>query len=191
MNLIDTLQNADALVLVDVQNDFCPGGALPVTEGDRVVPALNRWIDAASGTRALVVASRDWHPVEHCSFQSQGGPWPQHCLQDTPGAAFHQDLALPPDAVLVSKGTAFDRDAYSAFDGTGLAVFLKKKGIKRLWVGGLAQDVCVLRTVVDACHLGFETHVLLSATRPVFPEKSALALAEMTAAGAILEQDDR
>lgn len=182
------LQKPDALLVVDVQNDFCPGGALAVSDGDQVVPVLNRWIEQAGKAGAMVVASRDWHPVSHCSFEEQGGPWPEHCVQDTQGAAFHPQLALPDDAVRVSKGSAFDKDAYSAFDGTGLEKYLAQQGIERLWVGGLAQDVCVLATVLDACRLGFETHVLVPATRAVSPEKSPETLAEMRDAGAMLEE---
>src|SRR5690349_9197046 len=96
---------SDALIIVDVQNDFCPGGALPVPEGDRVVPVLNRWNEAASAGGATVVASRDWHPAGHVSFRERGGPWPPHCVQDTKGAAFHPGLRLPADVLIVSKGS--------------------------------------------------------------------------------------
>lgn len=185
-----TLDTGDALLVVDVQNDFCPGGALAVDGGDAVIPVLNRWIGSAREAGIPVIASRDWHPVDHVSFRAQGGPWPEHCVQDTHGARFHPDLALPDDAVRVSKGTAFDRDAYSAFDGTGLAGFLHKQGIQRLWVGGLAQDVCVLATVKDACKAGFQTHLIGNATRAVEPDRSRQVLEEMRKAGAVLEYAD-
>src|ERR1700757_4198445 len=136
------MQVKDALIIVDVQNDFCPGGALPVAEGDRVVPVLNRWIDSAGRGRALIVASRDWHPRNHISFRERGGPWPVHCVQDTPGAAFHPDLHLPADALIRSKGMAPDKDNYSPFEGTDFTETLRRRGVRRLWVGGLAQDVC-------------------------------------------------
>lgn len=180
------LQSGDALLLVDVQNDFCAGGSLPVPGGDDVVPVLNRWIEAAQAARAPVFASRDWHPVGHCSFKQQGGPWPVHCVQDTEGAAFHPGLDLPATAIRVSKGAAFDKDAYSAFDGTGLAAYLRGLGVRRLWVGGLAQDVCVLHTVLDACKEGFETHLIPEGTRPVDPAAAEKADARMRAAGAVL-----
>lgn len=181
------LQRGDALLVVDVQNDFCPGGALAVERGNEVIPTLNLWLDAADRADVPVVASRDWHPVDHCSFKEQGGPWPVHCVQDTPGAAFHYDLRLPPQTIRVSKGTAFDRDAYSAFDGTGLAGYLKKRGVKRLWIGGLAMDVCVLETVKGACEAGFETHLLASATRAVNLDNVESSFKEMHRAGATLQ----
>lgn len=181
------LQSGDALLIVDVQNDFCEAGSLPVPGGDTVVPEINRMIAGAVSAGIPVIASRDWHPVGHCSFEDQGGPWPVHCVQDTPGASFHPDLRLPDDAVRVSKGTAFDQDAYSAFDGTGLKSYLDRIGVKRLWVGGLAQDVCVLATVKDACANGFDTHLVTAATRPVFPDKHADTLDEMREAGAVIE----
>ena len=181
------LKRGDAVIAVDVQNDFCSGGALAVDGGEEVIPVLNRWLAAAARQGVPVVASRDWHPVCHCSFQEQGGPWPPHCIQDTPGAAFHPDLELPARTVRVSKGTAFDRDAYSAFDDTGLAVYLRQQGVARLWVGGLARDVCVLETVKSACEQGFETHVLIPATRAVDAASAEQAVHAMRAAGAIIE----
>ena len=182
------LKAGDAVLAVDVQNDFCPGGALEVPEGDQVIPVLNAWMRAAHQANMPVIASRDWHPVDHCSFAAHGGPWPEHCVQDTRGAAFHPELALPDNTVRVSKGTAFDRDAYSAFDDTGLAGWLRMKGVKRLWIGGLAQDVCVFHTARDACRHGFTTHVLLEATRAVFPDRSPQVLEELRAAGAAITE---
>lgn len=172
-----------ALIVVDVQRDFCPGGALPVPEGDAVVPVLNRWIAAARDAGALLVFSRDWHPRGHPSFASEGGPWPEHCLQDTPGAAFHPALSVPETAYLVSKGTRFDKDQYSAFDETGLAALLGRRGIRRVLVGGLARDVCVKATALDAVRAGFETWLLSDAARALSPEAGEAADREMTAAG--------
>src|SRR5262249_20950942 len=125
--MLPNLQTTDALIVVDVQNDFCPGGALPVAEGDQVVPVLHGWIEAARLGSACVVASRDWHPSGHVSFQERGGPWPTHCVRGTPGAALHPQLSLPPGTTVVSKGTDPDRDNYSAFEGTGLAEMLRKR----------------------------------------------------------------
>ncbi|BCR03172.1 bifunctional pyrazinamidase/nicotinamidase [Desulfuromonas versatilis] len=174
----------DLLLLVDVQVDFCPGGALPIENGDQVVPVLNGWIQAAVETKVPIYASRDWHPTGHISFAESGGQWPVHCLQDTPGAAFHPALQLPTEAVVVTKGNRFDQDQNSAFDQTGLAFWLKKKGIKRLFVGGLAQDVCVLATVLDALKEGFAVNLLVDGTRPVTEEGGRVALAKMAKAGA-------
>lgn len=180
------LKVGDAVLAVDVQNDFCPGGALAVPDGDAVVPEINAWLRAAAERNLTVLASRDWHTVDHVSFQAQGGPWPVHCVQSTPGAEFHPALALPKETVLVSKGTAFDRDAYSAFDGTGLTGWLRRKGIKRLWLGGLAEDVCVYHTALDAAREGFEPHLLLAATRPVFADQQAQCHRDLVGAGVIL-----
>jgi len=179
----------DALVVVDVQNDFCAGGALEVPDGDAVVPVLNDWIADASAAGVPVVASRDWHPDDHCSFEAQGGPWPPHCIRETQGAAFHPGLELPDDTLIVSKGQSVDRDNYSAFDETGLARTLHDRGVERLWVGGLAQDVCVQATVLDAREAGFETHLIADATRAVNanPGDGERALEAMRAAGAKIE----
>src|SRR2546423_13289895 len=128
------MQQGDALLVVDVQNDFCPGGALAVREGDQVIPVLNRWIENAQRQNIPIFASRDWHPAEHISFKKRGGPWPPHCVQDTSGAAFHRDLQLPGNVQIVSKGYDRNEDSYSAFGGTDLHEKLKRAGIKRLWI---------------------------------------------------------
>jgi nicotinamidase/pyrazinamidase len=179
------LRAGDALLLVDVQNDFCPGGALPIPEGDRVVPVLNEWISAAASAGAPVYASRDWHPVGHPSFESEGGKWPVHCLQDTPGAAFHPALKLPPQVVVVTKGTRFDQDQYSAFDQTGLQERLRKDGVRRLWMGGLAQDVCVCASVLDARRHGYDVALIPGGSLPVTREGGLDALRQMREAGVI------
>ena len=181
---IDSLQEGDGLLLVDVQNDFCPGGALPIEEGDEIVPVLNQWIEAARAKGISIYASRDWHPIQHMSFQGYGGKWPPHCIQDIDGAAFHPELKLPDNTVKITKGVRFDQDQNSAFDQTGLAEQLKRDNVKRLWIGGLALDVCVLATVLDARRLGFEVHVILEATRPVTPEGGDEAIRTMREAGA-------
>ncbi|MEX1128598.1 MAG: nicotinamidase [Vicinamibacterales bacterium] len=184
------LQPGDALIVVDVQIDFCPGGALPIEHGDEVVPVLNRWIAAAVDARVAVYASRDWHPAGHLSFAESGGPWPPHCLQDSEGARFHPDLKLPGSVIIVTKGVRFDRDQYSAFDETGLAAELRKSGVSRVCVGGLAQDVCVRATVLDARRHGFETTVIADGTRPVTPAGRHTANEEMRQAGARFEMTD-
>jgi nicotinamidase/pyrazinamidase len=178
----------DALVLVDVQNDFCPGGALPVPEGDRVVPVLNTLLDHRE---LLAVATRDWHPPDHTSFATQGGPWPVHCVAGTPGAGFHPGLHrerlahMVSIGATVSKATARDQEAYSGFQGTGLAVYLHQHGIRRLFIGGLATDYCVKATALDARQEGFEVFLLTDAIRAVDvqPGDGDRAIAEMQAAG--------
>lgn len=125
MNETD-LNQGDALVIVDVQRDFCPGGALPVPQGDAIIAPLNAWMEQGQRRGAVIVASRDWHPRSHPSFKAEGGPWPEHCVQDTEGAAFCSGLRLPAQTLIVCKGVRFDRDQYSAFDETGLAAALKK-----------------------------------------------------------------
>lgn len=176
-------RNGDALVLVDVQNDFCPGGALPIEGGNEVVAVLNHWIEAAMAAGIPVFASRDWHPEGHLSFGVQGGPWPPHCLQDSDGAAFHPDLRLPEGTIKVTKGVRFDRDQNSAFDQTGLAVELRRRGISRIWVGGLAQDVCVAATALDGRRGGFEVMLIIDGTRPVTAEGGRASLEKMEEAG--------
>lgn len=185
----DVLRAGDALIVVDVQNDFCPGGKLPIEHGDEVVPVLNRWMAAAAEKGVAVFASRDWHPVGHVSFKDEGGPWPPHCVQDTEGAAFHPDLRLPDGTIIVTKGTRFDHDQNSAFDQTGLSTYMKGKGYGRVWVGGLAQDVCVAATVLDGRAAGFDVHVIAEATRPVTEAGGTEALAKMADAGARIERD--
>jgi nicotinamidase/pyrazinamidase len=181
----------DALVIVDVQNDFCPGGALGVPGGDAVVPVLNRYAERFVAAGAAVFASRDWHPAVTAHFKAHGGVWPPHCVQDTPGAAFHRDLALPADAAIVSKGMDPRQDAYSCFqaetpDGMPFAAALGEAGVSRLFVGGLATDYCVKSTVVDGVREGFEIVVLADAIAAVdlVAGDGAKALDEMRAAGA-------
>jgi len=161
------LQTGDALIAVDVQNDFLPGGSLAVPAGDAVVPAINRYV-AAFAARALpVFATRDWHPPNHCSFKAQGGIWPPHCVAATRGAEFASGLALPPAAVIISKAATVEADAYSGFGGTDLAARLRAGGVTRLFIGGLATDYCVLNTVKDALAEGFEVLLLADAIRAV------------------------
>jgi nicotinamidase/pyrazinamidase len=180
------LRPGDALILVDVQLDFLPGGRLAVPQGDAVVPALNRYIAVFRGLTFPVVATRDWHPADHCSFAAQGGPWPPHCVAGTDGARFAPLLDLPCEARIVSKATAYDKDAYSGFEGTDLDDWLERAGVSRVFVGGLATDYCVLNTVRDALRLGYETFVLTDAVRAVDvqPGDGERALAEMRALGA-------
>jgi len=158
----------DALLIVDAQCDFMPGGALPVREGDRIVPVTNRYIARFAAAGLPVYLSRDWHPEDHLSFRAQGGIWPVHCVAGSAGAAFHPKLAVPADnRFIISKGTSREFDAYSAFQGTLLKELLAERGIKRAFIGGLATDYCVKETVCGALNLGYEVLLLLDAVRGV------------------------
>ncbi len=172
-----------ALIAVDVQHDFLPGGALGVPGGDAVVEPLVR---AARGV-GLVVKTRDAHPAGHCSFAEQGGPWPEHCVAGTSGAELHPTIAAL-EGPLIDKGTRLEADAYSGFDGTNLAALLRGAGVKHVLVGGLATDVCVKATVLDAIAAGFQTTVLADAIAAVDVEAGdgERAIEEMAAAGAHL-----
>ncbi|MER3403531.1 MAG: nicotinamidase [Armatimonadota bacterium] len=182
-----------ALLIVDVQNDFCPGGALPVPEGDAVIPVLNAVAEKVARASGVVIASRDWHPRTTRHFAEFGGRWPVHCVQGTPGAEFHPDLQLPEGTIVVSKGTSEQDDGYSAFegqteDGRNLQTVLSGQGIRRLIVGGLATDYCVRASVQGALKHGYEVLMLTDAIRGVNlqHEDSAKAIAEMESAGAKL-----
>jgi nicotinamidase/pyrazinamidase len=182
---------ADALIVVDVQNDFCPGGALAVPNGDAVVPILNEYLSRAADAGIPIFASRDWHPEHTRHFAAEGGPWPPHCIQGTPGAEFHPALRLPPSAVVVSKGMSAEDQGYSALeavlpDRQSLADALRARGVQHVYVGGLATDYCVRATVLDALNDGFTTSVLVDASRPVDvqPGDGERTLNEMLAAGA-------
>jgi nicotinamidase/pyrazinamidase len=174
-----------ALIVVDVQNDFCPGGALAVEHGDEVVEPLNHFIEEFLEQGQPVYKSRDWHPAVTRHFAAYGGTWPVHCVQGTRGAEFHERLLDDPRVHVVSKGLG-DEDNYSAFDGTTLAEDLRREGVREVWVGGLATDYCVKQTVLDARREGFRVRALSDAMRAVNlqPGDDARALEEMRAAGA-------
>lgn len=181
--------SGDALIVVDVQCDFLPDGALGVPAGDEVIAPLNRAIEAFTRAGLPVFCSRDWHPPDHCSFKAQGGPWPPHCVAGTGGAEFAPGLRVPPQAAVVSKATTAERDAYSAFEDTGLAAQLRAAGIRRVFVGGLATDYCVRATVLDARRHGLAAVVLRDSVRAVDvrPGDGERAVLEMQAAGATVE----
>jgi nicotinamidase/pyrazinamidase len=161
------IAKSDALIITDVQIDFLPGGALPVEGGNDVIPVLNSYAKTFSKAGAKIVASRDWHPPDHISFKEQGGPWPPHCIKNTEGAKFSPLLELPSDATIISKATNPMKEAYSVFDGTGLAKRLKSEGVNRVFIGGLATDYCVVNSVVDAAKMNFKTIVLIDASRGI------------------------
>ena len=187
-----------ALVIVDVQNDFCPGGSLAVAGGDRVAAPLARLAARFAAGGLPVFASRDWHPPDTAHFQDAGGPWPVHCVRDTPGAELHPDLVLPPEAVILSKGVDPQADGYSAFEardeaGRDLVELLRAAGVDHLLVGGLATDYCVRATVLAALARGLRVSLLTDAVAGVNvqPGDADRAIEEMVAAGAQLTTTDQ
>jgi nicotinamidase/pyrazinamidase len=156
-----------ALIVVDVQRDFCPGGTLAVSEGDEIIEPINNLIKAFTKNGLPVIFTRDWHPKNHSSFNEYGGLWPPHCIQNTPGAEFHPKLNVPKDAITISKATESNKDAYSGFEGTELANILRKLNVKNVFVSGLATDYCVKNTVIDALKNHFTTHIIIDCIRGV------------------------
>jgi nicotinamidase/pyrazinamidase len=178
----------DALVIVDVQHDFLPGGALAVAEGERIFAPLN----ALAPRFAHVYATRDWHPADHSSFAQHGGPWPVHCVANTHGAAFDPRLELAHVHVVVEKGTARETDGYSGFAATRLEQDLREHGVRRLFIGGLATDYCVKATALDAKRAGFDAVVIqdASAAVNVDPGDEERALDELRHAGVAVARSD-
>jgi nicotinamidase/pyrazinamidase len=174
-----------ALIVVDVQNDFCPGGSLAVPHGDEVIAPLNSLIAEFLERGEPVFKTRDWHPPKTKHFADYGGTWPVHCVQQTKGAEFHPALLDDMHIRVVSKGLG-DEDCYSGFDGTDLALQLERLGVKEVWVGGLATDYCVKNTVLDALKEGFQVKALTDAMRPVDLQTGdgQRAIEEMRRAGA-------
>ena len=175
-----------ALIVVDVQNDFCPGGSLAVADGDKVVAPLNKLIKEFLDRGEPVFKTRDWHPAKTKHFKAYGGTWPVHCVQGTRGAEFHPDLLDDPRITIISKGIDEAADGYSGFHGTNLARLLREEEVEEVWVGGLATDYCVKHTVLDARREDFEVKALADAMRPVNedPQDGAEAIEEMRGAGA-------
>jgi nicotinamidase/pyrazinamidase len=181
----------DALLLVDPQIDFCPGGALGVTEGDRVMPVLSEWAAAADARHAPIFVGRDWHPRHTTHFQAWGGTWPPHCVMHTRGAEFHPDLRLPAAVTVVSKGMGESEDAYSVFQardavGTPLRTLLERRGVRHVYIAGLATDYCVRSTTLDALTHGYRVTLIPEGMRAVNlrPDDGARAMHEMRDAGA-------
>ncbi|NQU42255.1 nicotinamidase [bacterium] len=175
-----------ALVIVDVQNDFCPGGALPVPGGDAVIPFANSLVRHFVRKNLPIFFTRDWHPEDHCSFREQGGVWPPHCVRGTEGADFHPNLEVPEEAKVMSKATRSDTEAYSGFQDTDLAGELRMKGVEEIVVAGMATDYCVKETVLDGRKEGFEVTVVEGAIRGIDAKEGDIekALGEMKQAGA-------
>lgn len=188
-------KQGDALLVVDMQNDFLPGGSLGVPEGDETIAPINALIEQAALQQIPVIASRDWHPEDHCSFKQNGGVWPTHCVQNTEGAAFHRDVNFPADAIIVNKAFDKDHEAYSAFEGVTdaenkpLTSILKDKNISRVWIVGLALDYCVRASVLDAAENGFKTHIILDATRAIDKGQIKSVIQEMSVLGVEVEQE--
>ncbi|MHB8867836.1 MAG: nicotinamidase [Thermoleophilia bacterium] len=182
---MDTIRSTDALIVVDVQNDFCAGGALAVDDGDRVVPEINRLLPLFRHA----VFTRDWHPADHISFADEpeyrDGSWPPHCVQGTTGAEFHPQLKVPDGSLIVSKGDDPGVEAYSGFQSRNvdLAAWLRERGVERVFVAGLATDYCVLATSLDAQSAGFEVVLLEDAVRGVAPDTTRDALEELRRLG--------
>ena len=179
-----------ALLIVDVQNDFCPGGALGIKDGDKIIPTINKYIKNFASKKLPIFASRDWHPKKTTHFKKFGGVWPVHCVQGTKGAEFHPKLKLPKEAILLYKGMDPEKDSYSAFqaqdqNGMSLAKLLKILGIKELYIAGLATDYCVKFTTHDAIREGFKVKILLDAIKGVNlkPDDSEIAIREMVKIG--------
>ena len=182
------LNARDALIVVDVQVDFLPGGVLAVPDGDQVIPVLNQYIRLFSAAEQPVYFTRDWHPANHASFCENGGLWPAHCVADSPGASFPADLQSPSDnKFIIAKGVQQEFDAYSGFQATPLLSLLQERGVRRVFIGGLATEYCVKSTVTGALHLGFTTCLLSDDVQgiEVNPGQCKKALEQMLSAGAI------
>ncbi|GMV98936.1 MAG: bifunctional pyrazinamidase/nicotinamidase [Candidatus Hydrogenedentota bacterium] len=181
------IQSGDALIVVDMQNDFCPGGALPVKDADCIIPGIN----AMAHRFNQCFYTRDWHPPDHCSFSDNplfiDGSWPSHCVQGTFGAEFHPDLRIPEDALIVSKAAEKEKENYSDFDGTRLAETLRIRRVKRVFVCGIATDYCVRATVLDAIKGGFQAVLLEDLCKAIDPQgEGERALQEIREAGAAI-----
>lgn len=177
----------DALIIIDVQNDFLPGGSLAVPDGDKVVAPLNQYIQIFKKASLPIIASRDWHPVNHCSFVDQGGDWPPHCVAGTTGAAFVEELLLPAAVPIISKAISPEKDSYSDFEDTDLDEQLRGLGVHRLFIGGIATDYCVLSTVLDGLQNGYSVFLLTDASRAVDvqPGDGDRAIEKMKRKGAV------
>lgn len=177
----------DALLAIDIQNDFLPGGRLAVAEGDQVIPVMNNYIDRFIQQQLPVLATRDWHPKNHGSFVQQGGPWPEHCIAGSAGAEFARGLHLPVTAPVFPTGIEVDKDGYSGFENPDLNKYLEKLSISRLFIGGLATDYCVFNTVCDALNRNYQVLLLTDAVRAVnvHSQDGERAIKQMLLKGAI------
>jgi nicotinamidase/pyrazinamidase len=193
MNWQQLFKPQDALLVVDMQNDFCAAGALAVPNAEEIIPEINQALQAANDKGLICLASRDWHPVDHCSFMAAGGIWPQHCVQGDHGAQFHPSLVLPEDTLIINKASSAGEEQYSAVYGQlqcdhGLTMlqYLTKHSVRRVWVMGLALDYCVRATALELVQEGFIVLLALEATRAIDSAASAELLDELTNAGIIV-----
>jgi nicotinamidase/pyrazinamidase len=186
---MDDLTHGDALIIVDLQRDFLPGGALAIAGSEKIVGAVNEYAREFARASCPVFATRDWHPVNHCSFKELGGRWPEHCVAGTHGAEWASGLELPPGTQVISKGKQAESEGYSAFDGTHLGMQLRTLGARRMYLCGLATDYCVRATALDALREGFDVVLLVDAIRAadVRPGDGARALAQLEAHGARMQ----
>ena len=186
-------KTGDALLLIDIQRDFLPGGALAVPGADRILPVVNKLVRFFEYRSLPIVASRDWHPRDHCSFRRQGGTWPVHCVGGTNGAGFPDELVLPENVEIVSKATGSSHDSFSAFGETGLATMLHEKDVTRVYVGGLATEYCVAATVTDAIQSEFGVVVVCDAVGALNqrPGDGERALSRLESLGAHLTMLDQ
>ena len=185
--MTEVLKADDALLIADIQNDFLPGGALGISGGDVIIPALLTYIHRFHARALPIFLSRDWHPPNHCSFRNRGGPWPVHCVAGSPGSLPPQDFEAPRSAVIIYKAIDADQEAYSAFQSTPLQRHLRAIGVRRLFIGGLATDYCVLNTVKDARALGYDVGLLMDGIKAVNlrPDDGRNAEQEMIRLGAV------
>ncbi|MFQ5969847.1 MAG: isochorismatase family protein [Nitrososphaerales archaeon] len=187
--MVIKLDGSCALIIVDMQNDFMPTGRIPVPDADKIVPVLNKYVEIFLSNKLRIFATRDWHPPNHISFKQRGGFWPMHCVKDTTGADFQNDLKIPRSITIISKGSEADKEAYSGFEGTDLARKLEQNSIERILVGGVATDYCVKNTVLDALRLGLNCILLEDAVKGI--RNGEEALKEMLSKGANITSIDK
>lgn len=182
------LAPTDALLILDLQNDFCVGGSVAIAGGHTVAAQMAKAAAYFAAAGIPIYATQDWHPADHASFRTKGGPWPPHCVQGTPGAELHPDLNLPASAIIVRKGATPTKDAYSGFVDSDLEERLIAAGVKRVFVGGLATDYVVLNTVIDTLDIGLETYVIADAidSMDIEPNDGLRALHLMQTTGAVI-----
>lgn len=182
-----SLTPSDALLLTDIQKDFLPRGALGIRDGDEIIPILEHYVCRFAACGLSIFLTRDWHPPDHCSFVSQGGPWPTHCVAGSPGALPPSSFVTPSSAVIIYKAIDRDQEAYSAFHNTSLDRHLRALHVQRLFIGGLATDYCVLHSVKNARTLGYDVCLLMDGIKAVNlqPDDGHLAEKVMISLGAV------